>query len=218
VDTAVARGRGILYDEYPDSRGFATPVLFFRSDTGRLWKSEDEAKAEAEKKVAESKPTSVTNIGNQTNVTEGGITMGAGASIQASGNVSARDNIATSGGQVIQAGAGSTVTVGADPLAYANFLKEITDWETRMKEKVGALSNLSEEDRKELKQKLSQVKMEAIKGQQADPGRLEKLVNTLGALAPDMFEVAVTTLASPLGGIGLALKKIGEKAKVERSS
>jgi hypothetical protein len=217
VDTAVARGRGILYDEYPDSRGFATPVLFFRSDTGRLWKSEDEAKAEAEKKAAESKPTSVTNIGNQTNVTEGGITMGAGAGIQASGHVSARDNIATSGGQVIQAGAGSTVNVGADPLAYANFLNEINGWETRMKEKVGALSSLSEEDRKELKQKLNQVKMEAIKGQQADPGRLEKLINTLGAMAPDIFEVAVTTLASPLGGIGLALKKIGEKAKVERS-
>jgi hypothetical protein len=208
----VARGRGILYDENPDSRGFATPVLFFRSDTGRLWK---DAEAEEEEK-ARTTPQVVHNVTNtSTTIQQGGVAI--------TGNISgfqgdiSGGNKTMAGGDIINAGAGSTVIIGADPLAYANFLKEINGWETRMTEKVGALSNLSEEDRKELKQKLNQVKMEAIKGQQADPGRLEKLINTLGAMAPDIFEVAVTTLASPLGGIGLALKKIGEKAKVERS-
>jgi hypothetical protein len=53
------------------------------------------------------------------------------------------------------------------------------------------------------------------KGDQAEPSRLEKLINTLSVMAPDIFEVAVATLANPLAGIGLAVKKIGDKAKLE---
>jgi len=49
-----------------------------------------------------------------------------------------------------------------------------------------------------------------------DSGRLEKLINILSGIAPDVFEVAVTTLTNPLEGIGLALKKIGNRARLER--
>jgi hypothetical protein len=210
VDTAVARGRQVLYDEYPDSRGFATPVLFFRSDTGRLWK---DAEAEEEEK-AKTAPTQVTNV---TNITEGGVNIGAGANINIGSGDITGGNKTTAGGDIITAGAGSTVNVGkADPLAAANLLTELIKWEAQMKIKAGALQ-LSAEDKKDLIEQIVKVREEAGKGQKADPGRLEKLVNTLGAMAPDIFEVAVTTLANPLGGVGLALKKVGEKAKVERS-
>ena len=59
------------------------------------------------------------------------------------------------------------------------------------------------------------ISAEAAKGARADPGRLERLINTLAAMAPDIFDVAVTTLTNPFAGIGLVLKKIGERAKLE---
>ena len=37
VDTALTRARAALYDDAPDSRAFATPVLLLRAEGGRLW-------------------------------------------------------------------------------------------------------------------------------------------------------------------------------------
>lgn len=48
--------------------------------------------------------------------------------------------------------------------------------------------------------------------------RLERLINTLVVMAPDIFEVATTTLTNPLGGIGLVLKKISNRVKLEQAS
>ncbi|MEK7327209.1 MAG: CHAT domain-containing protein, partial [Chloroflexota bacterium] len=154
VDTAVARGRGILYDEYPDSRGFATPVLFFRSDTGRLWK---DAEAEAEeKRQAEAKATPQV-VHNVTNTQSGGVTIGSGANINiGSGDITGGNKI-TAGGDIINAGAGSTVNVGqADPLAAANLLTELIKWEAQMKIKAGTIQ-LSADDKKDLIEQIVKV-------------------------------------------------------------
>lgn len=35
-------------------------------------------------------------------------------------------------------------------------------------------------------------------------------------MSEDIFEVAITTLVSPLAGIGLVLKKIGNKVSIEK--
>jgi hypothetical protein len=213
VDTALANGRSVLYDEYGTSRGFATPVLFFRSDSGKLWKSEADEQEEAEQKeAAEGKAAPVTNISN---VQTGGVQIGAGANISVGSGDVVFGNKTTAGGNIINAGPGASVSVG-DPAAAANLLTALIQWETQMKIKAGTLK-LSAEDKKELIDQLVKIRTEAGKGAQVDPGRLEKLVNTLGVMAPDIFEVAVTTLANPLAGIGLAMKKIGDKAKVERT-
>ncbi|MBI3243803.1 MAG: CHAT domain-containing protein [Chloroflexi bacterium] len=213
VDTAVARGRGILYDEYPDSRGFATPVLFFRSDTGRLWK---DAEAEAEeKKQAEAKATPQV-VHNVTNISEGGVTI--------TGNISGFQGDITGGKKIttgdnsnlVMAGDNANVNIGkADPLAATNLLTELINWKVQMNLKTGALG-LSAGDNKDLQNQIAKVYEEAAKGQKADPGRLEKLINMLGVIAPDMFDEAVTKLAEKISGAGLTLTKVGDKAKVER--
>jgi hypothetical protein len=37
-------------------------------------------------------------------------------------------------------------------------------------------------------------------------------------MAPDIFEVTVTTWTNPVAGVGMVLKKVAEKAKAEEAS
>ncbi len=96
-------------------------------------------------------------------------------------------------------------------------IQALGQWRNQIESQINAKPNLSDEDKKDLKDQVGKIQEEASKGAKADPDRLEKLINTIAVMAPDIFEVAVTTLANPLAGIGLALKKIGDKAKLERA-
>jgi hypothetical protein len=100
----------------------------------------------------------------------------------------------------------------------ARLLEALNAWRDTMVSRIEAQSDYSEDEKRDLQDQVEKIQDEAAKGKQADPGRLEKLVNTLAVMAPDIFEVAVATLANPLAGIGLVMKKIGEKAKVEAKS
>lgn len=94
----------------------------------------------------------------------------------------------------------------------------LAEWQTNMEAKIDALTGVLAEDKEDLKDTIAKIKTEAAKAEQADPGRLERLLNSIAAMGPDIFEVAVTTLISPLKGIGLVLKKIGDKARLERQA
>ena len=105
-----------------------------------------------------------------------------------------------------------TQTSGSPDLAAL-----LAQWQTQMEAKIDAQPSISADDKKDLKEQVGKIQTEAAKGDQADPSRLEKLINTLAVMGQDIFDVAVTTLVNPLGGIGLVLKKVGDKAKLERS-
>ena len=92
------------------------------------------------------------------------------------------------------------------------------DWRKKMEREIKALKKLPAEDQAMLTQNVEQVVKEAEKGEKADPSRIERLLNTLSAMAPDILDVIVTTIKNPLAGIGLVIKKIGEKAKVTRKA
>jgi hypothetical protein len=119
---------------------------------------------------------------------------------------------------------GGSVNVGGDIVGRDKVTigdgaaQALAQWRALVESKIEAQSNLSAADKKDLKDQVAKIQAEASKGAEADPSRLEKLINTLAVMAPDIFEVAVTTLANPLAGIGLALKKIGDKAKLERAA
>ncbi|MBI5030823.1 MAG: hypothetical protein HZB51_09870 [Chloroflexi bacterium] len=100
-----------------------------------------------------------------------------------------------------------------DHVQTVNFL----DWRAQMDKQIDAQTQLAPADKQDLKDTVAKIADEGAKGKQANPGRIEKLINTLAAMAPDIFEVATTTLANPLAGIGLTLKKIGDKAKLEQA-
>ncbi len=139
----------------------------------------------------------------------------------------ADDDKGQSGGVNIS---GGSVNVGGDIVGRDKIVtitatqQAFVDWRKEMEKKIEA-QPVSADDKKDLKETVAKIETEAKKieeqtkkGEEPDPSRLEKLVNTLAMMGPDIFEVATTTLVNPLGGIGLVLKKIGDKAKLEKQA
>jgi hypothetical protein len=134
------------------------------------------------------------------------------------------DGTAT-GGDIItvgDVGAGAAVAAGrhADASVQSapqpsDFMTSLTKWQAEIDAKIDALPDLSPPDKQDLKKHIDKIKGEVAKGEQANPNRLEKLINVVGVMGPDIFEVVVATLTSPLAGIGLVLKKIGDRVKLE---
>lgn len=111
----------------------------------------------------------------------------------------------------------ANVAMGRGASAQSNVVTNFADWRAQIEKQIEAKPNLATANKQDLKDAVAKIEGEGAKGKQADPGRLEKLINTLSAMAPDIFEVATTTLTNPLAGIGLTLKKIGDKAKLEQA-
>lgn len=146
-----------------------------------------------------------------------GGSVSAGGDIVGGDKVTHGDNVTigdVSQGAAVATGRGASANV-IQPSDIAAAMKQ---WKSDIETKIDVQPDLSAEDRKDLKEHVAKIQTEAAKGKEADPGRLEKLINTLGVMGPDIFEVSVTTLANPLGGIGLVLKKIGDKVKLEREA
>ena len=62
---------------------------------------------------------------------------------------------------------------------------------------------------------LPQIAHEAQKGDTADDTFLGRRLRNIKRMAPDIFDVVIATLVSPAAGLGMAVKKIAEKAKAE---
>jgi hypothetical protein len=60
------------------------------------------------------------------------------------------------------------------------------------------------------------LEAEAAKGEAADEGKVQKWVDFLGDMAPDIWEVAVDTFANPVKGLSTVFKKVAERAKAEK--
>jgi hypothetical protein len=95
---------------------------------------------------------------------------------------------------------------------------ELKKWRKNMEKWIDAKKDLLPDDKTDLKENVARVADEVSKGRQADSGRLERLLNVILSLAPDIFDVAIATLANPLAGLGLVAKKIGERAKLQRQT
>ncbi len=93
-------------------------------------------------------------------------------------------------------------------------VSEVDKWCEDMENHINAIKNLLPDDKTDLKDHVDKVANEISKGKKANSGRLERLLNSIGGMAPDIFDVTIATLANPLAGIGLVAKKIGDKAKL----
>ena len=56
---------------------------------------------------------------------------------------------------------------------------------------------------------------EAQKGDKADESFLRRHLRNIQRMAPDIFDVVIGSLINPLAGLGMAVKKVAEKAKAE---
>ncbi len=57
------------------------------------------------------------------------------------------------------------------------------------------------------------LEKEAQKGPRAEEATVSKWFSILAQMAPDVFEVALTTFANPIQGLGMAFQKIAQKAR-----
>ena len=64
----------------------------------------------------------------------------------------------------------------------------------------------------------STVTEAAQKNEKVDEGFLSRRFRNIARMAPDVLDLVVAMLANPLAGLGVAVKKIAEKAKEETKS
>jgi hypothetical protein len=115
-------------------------------------------------------------------------------------------------------GSNSAITTGRkskDVVSQAETVAELKKWRKNMEKWIDGQKDLPPADKIELKDNIAKVADEVSKGKQVDAGRLERLLNIILSIAPDVFDVAITTLANPLAGLGLVAKKIGERARLQ---
>lgn len=77
-------------------------------------------------------------------------------------------------------------------------------------------------DKEDLKAEVKEIQATvteaAQKNEKVDEGFLSRRFRNIARMAPDVLDVVVATLGNPLAGLGVAVKKIAEKAKEETQS
>ncbi len=116
---------------------------------------------------------------------------------------------------------GAAVAIGGDAQSGVEnqsdkpgLVEMLAEWQANLEAKIDAQAQLVAEDRVNLKEQIDKIKDQILKletqkneDEEIDPGRLERLINTLGAISGNILEVTATTLANPLAGLGLVVKK-----------
>jgi len=126
------------------------------------------------------------------------------------GNISnVRGNLTVAGRDVITK---TTTTTGLG----GKELKPLFDQLYAAIEASAKASSATKEDLKAEVKGIQETVAEAAKeNKKVDEGFLAQRFRNIARMAPDILEVAVATLGDPLAGLGVAAKKIAEKAKEE---
>ena len=112
--------------------------------------------------------------------------------------------------------AGGDIVHGDNYVALQDALKQ---WQAQIIANIEAQQDLDEDEKVEMKEEVAKnaEKVLAERQDEVRPGRIERLLNTVAAMGDDILEVTMATLANPLAGVGLVVKKINERIKLERA-
>jgi DNA topoisomerase VI subunit B len=127
-----------------------------------------------------------------TQITQGGIKITGNVSIKDS-KIAGRDNIEK-----------NVFNVNVSFAPVYNAIQENANIPTDVKE------NLTEN--------VKQLEQEINKGEKAEPSFIQKRMETIQKMAPEIAEVVVATLQNPAAGIGLVVKKVIDKFNVEKKN
>ena len=87
---------------------------------------------------------------------------------------------------------------------------------------IEANTKASPADKVDLKAEVEEIQStvtEAVqKNEKVEEGFLSRRFRNIARMAPDILDVVVETLKNPLAGLGVAVKKIAEKAKAEATT
>ncbi len=81
-------------------------------------------------------------------------------------------------------------------------------------ERIESLPATRAADKEEIAQTVQRIESEvAEKGEQADESRLQRWIDNLNQMAPDIVDVIVASLGGPLSAATAVLKKVAERAR-----
>jgi hypothetical protein len=124
-------------------------------------------------------------------------------------------NISDISGNVNVAGGNITTHHTVTGLSAAE-IKQLFDGLYTAIESNKKVSPTKKEDLKaEVNEIQSTVTQAVQKNEKLDEGFLSRRFCNIERMAPDVLDVVVATLGNPLAGLGVAVKKIAERAKVE---
>lgn len=136
-------------------------------------------------------------------------------------NKAKAENAKDSGGNNIHIGgsvSGSNLIVGNhNKITQTNGVSEdeIAKLFAIVYQKIEARPEDPQVDKEEITQTVQRIEQETVKGEEANPGKVERLLTTLTGMAPDIGEVIVASLTSPAAGITAVIRKVAQKAKEE---
>jgi hypothetical protein len=85
--------------------------------------------------------------------------------------------------------------------------------------RIDARADTSPADKEDIKAEVKEIQATvteaAQKNEKLDEGFISRRFRNIARMAPDVLDVVVATLGNPLAGLGVAVKKIAEKAKEE---
>jgi hypothetical protein len=216
VDTAITRARAMLFDDSPDSRAFATPVLLLRAEGGRLWQSH----AASPGRQADPADSGGIHLGDQATVsgdaftgskrvvnTGGGAYFGGPLSVQGDFVGGNKTVTQTVGGDIV-GGDKITTNYGAAPTQLADLF-------AGLKRSAEARPPDPEVDKDEIREALRRIEDEASRGESASAARLERWLTALGGMAADLFQAAAGGLASPAMKAPPVIQEVARKALQE---
>ena len=114
----------------------------------------------------------------------------------------------TAGGDIV----GRDKITGLDAGQWQKLTQEFA----RIQQQVDARPADPRADKDEIKQTVQRIQDEVKHGDSANADRLGRWLMNLGAMADDIFQVTVATLASPALGLAKVVQLVAQKAKEEK--
>jgi hypothetical protein len=117
-------------------------------------------------------------------------------------------DISNSQGVAVGTNAQATVSYGVSGEQLADLFAPIYSRIQQRPEEPGV-------DKQQLKKAVQDVERETARGEQANGNTIRGWLRFVAAVAPDILDVVLSTLTSPLAAIATLVRKIAEEAKQE---
>lgn len=124
-------------------------------------------------------------------------------------------NISDISGNVNVAGGDITTHNTVTGLSAAEIKQLFDDLYTKIETRPGTPAADKEDIKAEVKDIQATVTEAVKKNEKVDESFLSRHFRNIARMAPDVLDVVVATLGNPLAGLGVAVKKIAEKAREE---
>ena len=114
-----------------------------------------------------------------------------------------------SGGVTVQ-GRGAQVSVQQTSESNDKELSALFD---KLYEAIQARPHDSNIDKEEISETVQRIEQEVKKGDQANDSKLQRWMDGLNKIAPDIVDVILASLGGPVSGLTAVLKKVAEHAR-----